>query len=119
MSGNVQGFNGGDRVYIYSAGYGAISKGIISRVTKTQAIITHARYEQRFNRQTGRLVGGGSFESTSISHPTERLDREWHAQKIRAARRELAEIARGNNGDDGSDLRAAFEKWDRLESETE
>lgn len=112
-------FNVGDQVYIYASGYRGLAKGVISRVTKTQAIVANGRFEQKFNRQSGRLIGGRQFDTPSISHRTDRLDAEWHQQKIRAARRELAEVARGNNGDDAHVLRAAFEKWDRLQGGTD
>lgn len=109
-------FNAGDAVYVHRYGYGRISKAIITRVTKTQAIIERERYDQRFNRGTGRLVGGGNFDSTRISHPTPALDREWRQRKVRNARLLLARAA---EKDDADAIRAAFEKWDRLEQEVE
>lgn len=107
-------FNKGDHVYIYSSGYQALSRGVIARVTKTQAIIQHERYEQKFNRETGRLIGGGTWNSTSIAHPNDRLDREWREQQVRTARRLLSKAA---ETDDPNAIRAAYEKWDRLDKE--
>ena len=109
-------FNAGDVVYVIRYGYQQISKGVITRVTKTQAIIQHERYEQRFNRETGWMIGGGSFDTPKIAHPTPALDKEWHKKKIRNARLALVLAAKK---DDADEIRAAFEKWDRLEVEHE
>jgi len=107
-------FKAGDKVYIDSLHN--ISKATITRVTKTQAIIDHGNYEQRFKLDTGRMLGGNGYDSTYIRHPDERLDREWRNRQADAARRTLAYHA---DRDDAAAIRAAFEKWDRLEKEVE
>ncbi len=106
-------FNAGDPVYITNYGYGRIEKAIISRVTKTQAIIQRERYEQRFRRDDGFSVGSG-FNRSRIERPTPKLDREWHQQKVRSAGLALAQAA---GKDDADAIREAYKKWDRLEAD--
>lgn len=108
-------FNEGDQVYIYSSGYLSLSRGVITRVTKTQAIIDHGRYEQRFNRETGRMVSGDSWTRTRIGHPTPVLDAAWRRAQIDAARLRLR-VAAEKRDNDGA-IREAFAEWDALSNE--
>lgn len=107
-------FNAGDPVYITNYSYGQISKAVITRVTKTQAIIQRERYEQRFRRDDGFLVGGARFDHSRIKHPTPELDKEWHERKVRNARIALSKAA---EKDDADAIREAYKKWDRLEAQ--
>lgn len=107
-------FNEGDQVYVYSSGRFTLRKAVISRVTKTQAIIANDRYEEKFNRETGRMVGGGAWDSTRIDYPTPGLDKQYLEQRKHRAASMLSEAARKG---DAADIRAAYARWDRLERE--
>lgn len=108
-------FNAGDEVYVYSTGLTGIRKGVITRVTKTQAIIDRGRYEQRFNRVTGRQVGSGdAWSIVCISKPTPALDELWHQDRVRSAARLLSEAAK--TGDEGV-TRKAYATWLHLVGE--
>lgn len=59
-------FNQGDRVVI-QVGFDKPRLAIVERVTDTQAIVKG----QRFRRQNGYLIGGGSWRNGHIRHPSE------------------------------------------------
>ena len=64
-------FNEGDQVYVRRGFLGSdIHRAVVTRVTKTQATVGSIRY----NRQTGRLIGGSAHSSSWIEHPTPILD---------------------------------------------
>lgn len=87
-------FNEGDNVYVLRWGCGArtLDRARVERVTKTQAIITGGA---KFNRETGREVGGGgSYSSQRIEHPTLQIDSQWRGELAEVARRRLVEVAR-------------------------
>jgi hypothetical protein len=108
----IERFNEGDEVYVYSSGYRALRKAVVVRVTKTQAVVESGRAEQRFNRETGRLIGGDTWNMSRIDHPTPALDKQWLAERVDGARRHLAQVAAKS---DAAEIRAAFERWDELE----
>lgn len=103
-------FNEGDQVYINSSGYGAMGRGVVSRVTATQAIVGEGPKERRFNRETGRLVGGSTWDAARITHPTPSLDAEWRRLCASAAARHLSAVADKGNADE---IRKAFAAWER------
>lgn len=107
-------FNEGDEVYVHDAGRYSIRKEVVSRVTKTQAIISHERYEEKFNRKTGREIGGDSWNATRIDHPTPGLDKQYRAKLINRATRVLSDAALKGTEDE---IRAAFAHWDQLTKE--
>ena len=107
-------FNEGDNVYVLRWGFGArtLDRARVERVTKTQAIITGGA---KFNRETGREVGGGgSYSSRRIEHPKLELDSQWRREVADAARHRLAGTARHRDGDPEK-IRAAYAAWDRAE----
>ena len=114
MNENEESFNVGDEVYISSGWGGQLQKGTITRVTKTQAIIQHERYEERFNRATGHAIGGSQLSGRQIMHPSDRLDQKWHEMKVRAARIALSKAA---EKDDAEAIHTAYRKWNRLTKE--
>ena len=103
-------FNEGDEVYVSSRE--ALRRETITRVTKTQAVIEHERHVEKFNRETGRQIGGSDIGASCLHHPNEHLDKKWRQARVDAARRVLAEYARR---DEPEKIRAAFAKWDRLD----
>ena len=110
-------FNEGDRVYVMSGGWGrGLSPAVISRVTKTQAIIGEGAREQRFNRETGRLTGASSWDTERIELRDETLDRQYRSEVTRILALRLSESARKG---DAAEIRAAFEKWNASESQVE
>lgn len=107
-------FNEGDQVYINSFGYGAMSRGVVARVTATQAIVGEGARERRFNRETGRLVGGSTWNTARIDHPTPSLDAEWRRVRSAAAARHLSAVA---GKGDAVEIRKAFTAWERAVSD--
>ena len=107
-------FNEGDKVYVTTHARGSIRKATITRVTKTQAIIANERYEEKYNRETGRMIGSSAWDTTYIKHPTPSLDKLHHTKRIENAKRALANVAL-----EGSDdaIRSAYAAWDRLAGE--
>ena len=105
-------FNEGDNVYVLRWGFGArtIHRARVERVTKPQAIITGGA---KFNRETGREVGGGgSYSSRRIEHPTPQLHSQWRGELAEVARMRLVDVARrGTPGE----IRAAYAAWDSAE----
>ena len=108
-------FNEGDQVYVLSWGWGGhLSRAVVSRVTKTQAIIGEGAREQRFNRETGRRTGAHTWDATRIELRDEDLDREYRIVVTKALATRLSEAARKGDPDE---IREAFAKWDRADSE--
>lgn len=110
-------FEVGEEVYMLHSYGGSLSKETISRVTKTQAIISRFNGgEHRFNRETGRMVGEAAFSSWRISRPTENLDQEWAKAKLRNAR---ANLSRATGADNPVAIRKAYAEWDALQRAVE
>lgn len=106
-------FNEGDQVYVLSGGWGSLAPAVVSRVTKTQAIIGEGAREQRFNRETGRRTGSSAWDAARIELRDEDLDHEYHIKVTRGLAIRLSEVARKGNPDE---IREAFAKWDKAES---
>lgn len=103
-------FNAGDTVYVLF-GRNVRAKAEVTRVTKTQTILEYPNYVKRYDRTTGRLIGGGRWETERIALPTPDLDEAWHEAHIDKARQALAEMARSGTDEQ---LRAAYRTWERL-----
>ena len=106
-------FNEGDQVYVLSGGWGSLDPAVISRVTKTQAIIGEGAREQRFNRETGLRTGSSAWDTTRIELRDEDLDHEYRMKVTKALAVRLSEVARKGDPDE---IREAFAKWDKAES---
>lgn len=98
-------FNKGDQVYTYD--HYRIARTIVERVTKAQAITSAGG---RYNRETGRMVGAGSWGASYISHPTPGLDKQYQEQTIRAGALVLSKAA---GKGDPEEIRAAYAGWER------
>ena len=67
-----------DEVFITARYGGALSHGIVSRVTKTMIMIgnkngTGEFYESKFNRETGSSVGSDTWSRVFLIKPTEKI----------------------------------------------
>lgn len=112
-------FEAGKEVYLYSTGMSSpIERATISRVTKTQAIIDRGHYEQRFNRETGRIIGGSgaTWGQRRLSRSTPALDKLWAEQQLRNAKAKLMHAA---SKEDAGAIREAYARWDALQTESE
>lgn len=70
----IQSLKAGDEVFIYRTGMGQkYEQAKVSRITKTQIIIDFGRYDKRFKRDTGKLVGGSAWYSEYVTKPTDEL----------------------------------------------
>lgn len=97
-------FNKGDEVYVEQHG-SPLVRLRVERVTKTQAILGGVGW--RFNRTTGRRIGGGNYIYLHLRSPKldARYAKEWAYGRDLAARRALSQAVRP--GGDPDEIRAA------------
>lgn len=112
-------FNEGDQVYvIMSLWSDSIRKGVVSRVTKTQAIVGSGDNGIRFNRQSGRIIGGSGYSTTRIEHHNPSLDALYKKRQGEALAAKLSAVAlQVSRGEIAltSNLYAAIQNWIRHE----
>lgn len=109
-------FNEGDKVYVVGGGWSRVlQRSKVIRVTKTQAILATGG---RYNRVTGRMVGGNEWSASRIEQPSPSLDATYRKQQVREAAARLANVARDYSIERDvppEDIRAAFAAWDEIE----
>jgi len=85
----LQNLKVGDTVYVSGGHYGILEKATVTRFTATQIVVSSRKnlagedYEEKFRRDSGRMVGGTCWSTTSLEEATPELIEKIRLQNLR------------------------------------